>query len=119
MRELILIGWEEQPPFAKYNYNQFKEVFPDLSRKIILKAKEKKKEITKYNYIEVAVDAYTTLGNVTLTYYREPLRFNTTDGASKCELPESIHSEIVDLAVNMFITEGKYRLQVKQPNDQQ
>ena len=36
MRELILIGWEEQPPFAKYNYNQFKEVFPDLSRKIIL-----------------------------------------------------------------------------------
>ena len=53
MRELILIGWEAQPPFAKYNYNQFKEVFPDLSRKIILKAKEKKKEITKYNYIEV------------------------------------------------------------------
>ena len=33
---------------------------------------------TKYNYIEVAVDAYTTLGNVTLTYYRKPLRFNTT-----------------------------------------
>ena len=65
------------------------------------------------------VDAYTTLGNVTLTYYRKPLRFNTTDGASKCELPESIHSEIVDLAVNMFITEGKYRLQVKQPNNQQ
>lgn len=53
MRELILIGWEEQPPFVKYNYNQFKEVFPDLSRKIILKVKEKKKEITKYNYIEV------------------------------------------------------------------
>ena len=74
---------------------------------------------TKYNYIEVAVDAYTTLGNVTLTYYRKPLRFNTTNGASKCELPESIHSEIVDLAVNMFITEGKYRLQVKQPNNQQ
>ena len=74
---------------------------------------------TKYNYIEVAVDAYTTLGNVTLTYYRKPLRFNTTDGASKCERPESIHSEIVDLAVNMFITEGKYRLQVKQPNNQQ
>ena len=61
----------------------------------------------------------------TLSEYRlhgrsaRPLRFNTTDGANKCELPESIHSEIVDLAVNMFITEGKYRLQVKQPNNQQ
>ena len=72
--------------------------------------------LTKYNYIEVAVDAYTTLGNVTLTYYRKPLRFNTTTGASKCELPESVHSEIVDLAVNMFITEGKYRLQTKPSN---
>lgn len=74
---------------------------------------------TKYMYLEVAVDAYTTLGNVVLTYYRKPLRFNTTDGASKCELPESIHSEIVDLAVNMFISEGKYRLQTKPNNNQQ
>lgn len=65
---------------------------------------------TKYNYMEVVVDPYTTLGNVILTYYRKPLRFNTTDGAAQCELPESVHSEIVDLAVNMFITEGKYRL---------
>lgn len=73
---------------------------------------------TKYMYMEVATDEYTTLGNVTLTYYRKPLRFNTTDGASKCELPESIHSEIVDLAVNMFITEGRYRLQVKPSNNE-
>lgn len=73
---------------------------------------------TKYMYMEVATDEYTTLGNVTLTYYRKPLRFNTTNGASKCELPESIHSEIVDLAVNMFITEGRYRLQVKPSNNE-
>ena len=53
---------------------------------------------------------------IILTYYRKPLRFNTTTGASKCELPESVHSEIVDLAVNMFITEGKYRLQTKPSN---
>ena len=73
---------------------------------------------TKYMYMEVATDAYTTLGNVILTYYRKPLRFNTTNGASKCELPESVHSEIVDLAVNMFITEGRYRLQVKPSNNE-
>lgn len=73
---------------------------------------------TKYLYLEVAVDSYTTLGNVVLTYYRKPLKFNNTDGASRCELPDSVHSEIVDLAVNMFITEGKYRLQTKQPKEQ-
>lgn len=73
---------------------------------------------TKYMYMEVATDEYTTLGNVILTYYRKPLRFNTTNGASKCELPESVHSEIVDLAVNMFITEGRYRLQVKPSNNE-
>lgn len=74
---------------------------------------------TKYMYLEVAVDKYTTLGNVVLTYYRKPLRFNTSGGAAKCELPESVHSEIVDLAVNMFITEGKYRLQIKPSNNEQ
>ena len=71
---------------------------------------------TKYMYMEVVVDAYTTLSGVILTYYRKPLRINTTTGVSKCELPESVHSEIVDLAVNMFITEGKYRLQTKPSN---
>lgn len=74
---------------------------------------------TKYMYMEVAVDKYTTLGNIILTYYRKPLRINTISGATKCELPESVHSEIVDMAVNMFITEGKYRLQTKPSNKEQ
>lgn len=75
---------------------------------------------TKYMYLEVAIDKYTTLDSVILTYYRKPLRFNTIGGATKCELPESIHSEIVDLAVDIFITEGKYRLQTKrQPANEQ
>lgn len=73
---------------------------------------------TKYMYLEVAIDKYTTIGNVVLTYYRKPLRFNTNGGASKCELPESVHSEIVDLAVDIFITEGKYRLQTKPSNNE-
>lgn len=74
---------------------------------------------TKYMYMEVAVDKYTILGNIILTYYRKPLRINTISGATKCELPESVHSEIVDMAVNMFITEGKYRLQTKPSNKEQ
>lgn len=71
---------------------------------------------TKSMYLTVATDSYTKLNSVILTYYRKPIRFNTIDGASKCELPESVHSEIVDLAVNMFINEGRYRLQAKQPS---
>lgn len=72
---------------------------------------------TKYNYLVIATDKYTTLSTVILTYYRRPLKFNTTTGATKCELPETEHSAIVDLAVNMFITEGKYRLQTKPQSD--
>ena len=71
---------------------------------------------SKAMYMAVATDKYTDLNSVVLTYYRKPLRFGVTYGIDQCELPESVHSEIVDLAVNMFITEGKYRLQTKQPN---
>lgn len=69
---------------------------------------------TKYAYLAVAIDKYTTISNLILTYYRKPLRFGTNTNVHKCELPESVHSEIVDLAVEMFIVEGKYRLQAKQ-----
>lgn len=71
---------------------------------------------TKYQYLVVATDKYTKLNSVTLDYYRRPLRF---DWSGKCELPESVHSEIVDLAVDMFIAEYKYRLQVKPQSEQQ
>lgn len=70
---------------------------------------------TKYQYLVVATDKYTTLNNVVLDYYRRPLRF---DYDGKCELPEPNHSEIVDIAVNMFIQEYKYRLQVKPQSEQ-
>lgn len=73
--------------------------------------------ITKYNYLIVATDKYTTLRDITLMYYRKPLRFDVLQGSntlSKCELPDSVHNEIVDLAVDMFISEAKYRLNVKQ-----
>lgn len=72
---------------------------------------------TKYTYLVVATDKYTKINSLLLYYYRRPLKFNTTDGIKKCELPESVHSELVDMAVEMFITEGKYRLQTKQPQE--
>lgn len=75
---------------------------------------------TKYNYLIVAVDKYTVLNTVILTYYRRPLRFGTIGNvATKCELPDSTHSEIVDIAVDMFITEGKYKLQTKPKSDKE
>lgn len=71
----------------------------------------------KLSYLEVAKDQYTEIEKLILVYYRKPLRFNTIPGehvVDKCELPETIHNEIVDMAVEMFITEAKYRLNTKQ-----
>lgn len=65
---------------------------------------------TRYHYLEVAVDTYTTLGDIIVTYYRKPREFGVTSGLTQCELPESVHSEIVDLAVNMFLNEGRFRV---------
>lgn len=77
-------------------------------------------ENTGVKHIAIAVDAYTQVDSMILTYYRKPLRFNSIPGENvvdKCELPESEHSTIVDMAVEMFITEAKYRLQTKQADN--
>lgn len=71
---------------------------------------------SKDDYLLIAVDKYTTINKIILTYYRQPLRINTISGdyiLNECELPESVHSEIVDMAVDMFISEAKYRLNAK------
>ena len=104
----ILVKYKDLPKFMKTAFNS-----PIVRKPAVALVSD---PTTKYMYLEVVIDNYTTLSSVVLTYYRKPLRFNTTTGASKCELPESVHSEIVDLAVNMFITEGKYRLQTKSSN---
>ena len=59
-----------------------------------------------------------------MVYYRKPLRFdvigvNGTTVLNACELPENVHREIIELAVEMFITEAKYRLNMKQPDQNQ
>lgn len=72
-------------------------------------------------YLNVIHDEYTTIKKVDLVYYRKPKKFDVigVDGVNvldRCELPENVHMEIVEGAVEMFITEAKYRLNMK-PED--
>lgn len=72
-------------------------------------------------YLNVIHDEYTTIKKVDLVYYRKPKKFDVigVDGVNvldHCELPENVHMEIVEGAVEMFITEAKYRLNMK-PKD--
>lgn len=73
-------------------------------------------------YINLIHDEYTIIKKVDLVYYRKPKKFDVigVDGVNvldHCELPENVHMEIVEGAVEMFITEAKYRLATRQQND--
>lgn len=66
-------------------------------------------------FLNVIHDKYTTIKKVDLVYYRKPKKFDVigVDGVNvldHCELPDNVHMEIVEGAVEMFITEAKYRL---------
>ena len=70
-------------------------------------------------YLNVIHDNYTEIEQVDLVYYRMPKEFNVlnvdnVNVLDRCELPESMHIEIVEGAVEMFVTEAKYRLNLKQ-----
>lgn len=74
---------------------------------------------TKKLYINIIHDEYTIVKKIDLVYYRKPKKFDVigVDGINildSCELPENVHMEIVEGAVEMFITEAKYRLNMKQ-----
>lgn len=65
--------------------------------------------------ITIYHDTYTNVISCVLTYIRKPLDINviTNDDPSivtECELDSNVHREIIDLAVNIFITEGAFRL---------
>lgn len=69
-------------------------------------------------YLNVIHDTYTVIEAVDLVYYRKPRKFDVigVDGVNvldHCELPENVHMEIVEGAVEMFITEAKYRLNMR------
>lgn len=69
--------------------------------------------------LNVIHDKFTNIEQLDLVYYRIPKEFNVLGIDNKnildhCELPESTHMEIVEGAVEMFVTEAKYRLNIKQ-----
>ena len=73
-------------------------------------------------YINIIHDEYTIVKKLDLVYYRKPKRFDVIGADSltifdECELPENVHMEIVEGAVEMFITEAKYRLNMNQNNN--
>lgn len=73
-------------------------------------------------FLNVIHDKYTTIKKVDLVYYRKPKKFDVigVDGVTvldHCELPENVHMEIVEGAVEMFITEAKYRLSGRNNNN--
>lgn len=70
------------------------------------------------SFLKLHTDSHTEVANVLLTYCRAPRPINTiikTNHLTQSELSENVHDEIVDMAVELFITEAKYRLSVKQP----
>ena len=78
---------------------------------------------TDNTYLNVIHDTYTVIEKVDLVYYRKPKRFDVigVDGTNvldHCELPDNVHMEIVEGAVEMFITEAKYRLNMNSNNRQ-
>lgn len=82
-------------------------------------------------YIEIITDKYTEVQNLDLVYIRCPYKFNvlnydntkTETGSvhNNCELPYICFNEIVEGAVELYITENKFRLQMNsnQNNQQQ
>ena len=76
-------------------------------------------DTAKKLYANIIHDEYTIVKKLDLVYYRKPKKFDVigVDGTTvldHCELPENVHMEIVEGAVEMFITEAKYRLNMKQ-----
>ena len=79
-------------------------------------------DTAKELYINIIHDTYTIIKKLDLVYYRKPKRFDVIgiDNLTvfdECELPENVHMEIVEGAVEMFITEAKYRLNMNQNNN--
>ena len=79
-------------------------------------------DVDRELYINIIHDEYTIIKKLDLVYYRKPKRFDVIgiDNLTifdECELPENVHMEIVEGAVEMFITEAKYRLNMNQNNN--
>ena len=79
-------------------------------------------------YIKVIHDKYTNITALDLTYYKAPYAFNVLGfnddddsvGAihSTCVLPYSCFNDFISGAVNLYITQYKYKLQIGSSNQQ-
>lgn len=89
-------------------------------------------QIDENNNIKVIHDQYTKIDKLDLTYYCQPYAFNVikyndddmSAGAihSYCQLPYNCFEDLVSGAVNLYISQYKYKLQsggAKQQNQQQ
>lgn len=85
-------------------------------------------EDTPYNEVlKILHDRYTSVDAVDVVYYRKPYNFNvlnyndfdTRVGAvhSNCELPYSCFEELVQGAIELYITKYKFRLQMNNNNN--
>ena len=62
------------------------------------------------SYLAVYIDSFTKLTGCECTYIRRPKKISISKTPQSCELSEGVHQERVELAVNIFITEGAYKL---------
>lgn len=82
-------------------------------------------DLDNKTYIVIYTDSYTNLKKCNITYIRKPKKFNviipqgSTNVVKACELSENVHQDIVELAVEMFLTEAAYRLSGTSDNKKQ
>ena len=77
---------------------------------------------TNKSSISIYYDKYTELKNCCITYIRKPLDINVISKESSttvCELDSNVHRELVEMAVDMFIKEGVYRLAANTQSNKQ
>lgn len=91
-------------------YNQINDITPAYYDNKIIRTPYAALN-TKENKLMIVHDEYTTVDNVAIHYYRKPKAISLSQ---ECEFPDIVHQTIVDLAVEIFITESKYRLNMKQ-----
>jgi hypothetical protein len=92
-------------------------------------------EYTKVSFdsIRVIHDSFTVVSNLDLVYITKPAKFGIygtylvkPDGSRydiawesiSCELHENYKNELVDIAVNLYLTEGPLKLSQSKPNDE-
>ncbi len=75
-------------------------------------------------YLNIVHDAYTTITDVDLYYYRRPRKFDVigVDGETildHCELAPNVHMQIVELAIQMYLDDSRSKVAEQDAPQQQ